>query len=252
MWSSSNPQDPGSNAPAAVRPGDEAMVGWLRGLLGRGVRRPDLYRAALTHRSARQDNNERLEFLGDAVLGMVIAEELFKRFPAADEGDLSRLRARLVSGEPLARIGAQIGIGAMLHLGSGELRSGGFRRESILADATEALFGAMYLESGLPEVRELILRLYAPQLESLRPEGLKDAKTRLQELLQGRGEALPAYVLESAVGEPHEQVFTVRCEARLSGESVPLSAQGRGSSRRRAEQQAAERLLEQLAERWRK
>ncbi|MFO7325126.1 MAG: ribonuclease III [Pseudomonadota bacterium] len=238
------------NAPAPARAGDEAIAAWVCGLLGREVRQIDLYRSALTHRSARQDNNERLEFLGDAVLGMVIAEELFRRFAAADEGDLSRLRARLVSSAPLAQIGAQIGIGAMLHLGSGELRSGGFRRESILADATEALFGAMYLEGGLDEVRGLILRLYAPQLESLRPEGLKDAKTRLQELLQGRGEALPAYVLESTVGEPHEQVFTVRCEAHLSGREQPLAAQGTGSSRRRAEQQAAGKLLDQLAELW--
>jgi len=240
------------NAPVQARAGDGAIAAWLRKLLGRDVQQPELYRAALTHRSAQQDNNERLEFLGDAVLGMVIAEELFRRFPAGNEGDLSRLRARLVSSAPLAQIGADIGIGAMLHLGSGELRSGGFRRESILADATEALFGAIYLESGLTEVRELILRLYAPQLQSLKLEsGLKDAKTRLQELLQGRGESLPVYVLESAVGEPHEQVFTVRCQAKLAGGEA-LEATGTGSSRRRAEQQAAETLLAQLEERWRK
>jgi ribonuclease-3 len=238
------------NLPAQARAGDEALAAWLRQLLGRDVGQIGLYRAALTHRSARSDNNERLEFLGDAVLGMVIAEELFRRFPAADEGDLSRLRARLVSSMPLAQIGAQIGIGAMLHLGSGELRSGGFRRESILADATEALFGAMYLEGGLEEVRALILKLYGPQLESLKPEELKDAKTRLQELLQGSGEALPVYVLEATEGEPHEQLFTVRCEARITGHEAPLVARGTGSSRRRAEQQAAGRLLERLAELW--
>lgn len=242
------------NAPSAqARAGDDAIGAWLRKLLGREVRQIGLYRAALTHRSAQQDNNERLEFLGDAVLGLVIAEELFRRFPSGDEGDLSRLRARLVSSAPLAAIGADIGIGAMLHLGSGELRSGGFRRESILADATEALFGAMYLESGMGEVRELILRLYGAQLQSLGLEsGLKDAKTRLQELLQGRGESLPVYLLDGAVGEPHEQVFTVRCQARIEGRPVPLEASGTGSSRRRAEQQAAENLLEQLEARWRK
>src|SRR5688572_4474927 len=229
----------------------EATVRWLRALLGRDPRRLDLHLAALTHRSAQQDNNERLEFLGDAVLGMVVAEELFGRFPEADEGDLSRLRARLVSSGPLARIGAEIGIGGMLRLGSGELRSGGFRRESILADATEALFGAVYLESGLAEARALILKLYAGQLESLRLEsGLKDAKTRLQELLQGRGEPLPVYELESAEGEPHEQLFSVRCVARITGVQQPLEASGSGSSRRRAEQQAAEGLLLQLEQRW--
>ncbi len=242
------------NAPSAqARAGDDAIAAWLRKLLGREVQQIGLYRAALTHRSAQQENNERLEFLGDAVLGLVIAEELFRRFPSGDEGDLSRLRARLVSSAPLAVIGADIGIGAMLHLGSGELRSGGFRRESILADATEALFGAMYLESGMSEVRELILRLYGSQLQSLGLEsGLKDAKTRLQELLQGRGESLPVYLLDGAVGEPHEQVFTVRCQARIEGRQAPLEATGTGSSRRRAEQQAAENLLEQLEERWRK
>lgn len=238
-------------APAAEEgAGDEAMQAWLRGVFGRPSRRPDLCSAALTHRSAQADNNERLEFLGDAVLGMVMAEELYRRFPDADEGDLSRLRARLVSRAPLAAIAAQIGVGGMLRLGSGELRTGGYRRESILADALEALFGAFYLEGGLEEVRGLILRLYAGPLESLRPEsGLKDAKTRLQELLQGRGEALPLYSLDSAEGEPHAQLFTVRCMARLGREQAQLSAQGRGSSRRRAEQQAAEALLAQLAER---
>lgn len=241
-------------APSApARAGDEALAAWLRNLLGREVQQFPLYRSALTHRSARQDNNERLEFLGDAVLGLVIAEELYRRFPTGDEGDLSRLRSRLVSSAPLAQLGHDIGIGAVLQLGSGELRSGGFRRESILADATEALFGAIYLEGGLPEVRALILRLYDMQLQSLRLEsGLKDAKTRLQELLQGRGEGLPVYVLVSAEGEPHEQVFSVRCQAHLSGDERPVDAAGTGSSRRRAEQQAAGNLLEKLEARWQK
>jgi ribonuclease-3 len=231
---------------------DEALAAWLRALLGRDVPRLDLCRAALTHRSAHHDNNERLEFLGDAVLGMIMAEELFRRYPGASEGTLSRLRSRLVSTGPLAAIGLAIGIGPMLRLGSGELRSGGFRRESILADATEALFGAVYIEEGIEAARELILSLYARQLQELQPEAeLKDPKTRLQELLQGRGEALPVYVLEGAIGEPHEQVFTVRCEVHLE-QGGELAAAGSGSSRRRAEQQAATAVLAELHERWRK
>lgn len=230
---------------------DEALAGWLRNLLGHEIGQADLFAAALTHRSAHHDNNERLEFLGDAVLGMVIAAELFRRFPAADEGDLSRLRARLVSAGPLAAVGAAIGIGPVLRLGSGELRTGGFRRESILADATEALFGAVYLDAGLDAVRSLILRLFAQQLDSLRPETeLKDSKTRLQELLQARGEVLPQYVLESAVGEPHEQVFSVRCDVRLT-DGTAMQGSGSGSSRRRAEQEAARSVLENLQDRWR-
>jgi ribonuclease III len=237
--------------PVSAELPEAALSAWLAELLGWQIQRPDLFRAALTHRSAHHENNERLEFLGDAVLGMVVAEELYRRFPHADEGDLSRLRSRLVSAEPLAAIGAAIGIGPVLRLGSGELRSGGFRRESILADATEALFAAVYLEAGLDGARTLILRLYATQLDGLRAEGeLKDPKTRLQELLQGRGEALPAYLLESAVGEPHDQIFSVRCRVQL-GDDSQFEAQGAGSSRRRAEQEAATGVLEALQRRWR-
>jgi len=229
----------------------DATAAWLHELLGREPQQPGLFLAALTHRSATDDNNERLEFLGDAVLGMVIAEELFRRFPDADEGDLSRLRSRLVSAGPLAQIGARIGIGAVLRLGSGELRTGGFRRESILADATEALFGAVYLDGSLAEVRTLVLRLYDAMIAELQPDTeLKDSKTRLQELLQGRGEALPGYVLDAALGEPHAQTFEVRCVVHLSGEAQ-IEAEGSGSSRRRAEQQAAAGMLERLGARWR-
>jgi ribonuclease III len=227
-----------------------ATATWLRALLGRPPGRSEIFLAALTHRSATDDNNERLEFLGDAVLGMLIAEELYRRFPEADEGDLSRLRSRLVSAGPLAQIGAGIGIGAVLRLGSGELRTGGFRRESILADATEALFGAVYLDGGLEEARGLVLRLYGAMLEELQPdEDLKDSKTRLQELLQGRGESLPSYVLESAQGEPHAQTFSVRCVVNLAAVKEPVEASGIGSSRRRAEQESAAGVLRQL-ERW--
>jgi ribonuclease-3 len=229
---------------------DVAVRSWLRGVLGRDVERPEIYRAALTHRSSQASNNERLEFLGDAVLGMVIAEELYRRFPTADEGSLSRLRSQLVSSGPLAAIGAEIGIGPMLQLGPGELKTGGFRRESILADATEALFGAAYLDGGLDPARALILKLLAARLDSLQPESeLKDSKTRLQELLQGRGEGLPDYLLESAIGEPHEQVFSVRCQVRLA-DGASLEACGEGSSRRRAEQESAAEVLRQLQQRW--
>jgi ribonuclease-3 len=222
---------------------------WLQELLGRAPRQLELFHAALTHRSATDDNNERLEFLGDAVLGLIVAEELYRRFPDADEGSLSRLRSRLVSAGPLAQVGTRIGIGTMLRLGSGELRTGGFRRESILADATEALFGAVYLDGGLEEVRGLVLRLYATMLAELQPdEDLKDSKTRLQELLQGRGEALPSYVLDAAMGEPHEQTFSVRCVVQVS-DALPIEASGSGSSRRRAEQQAAAAVLRQLSSR---
>jgi ribonuclease-3 len=223
---------------------------WLQELLGRAPRRPELFHVALAHRSATDDNNERLEFLGDAVLGLIVAEELYRRFPDADEGGLSRLRSRLVSAGPLAQIGTGIGIGAVLRLGSGELRTGGFRRESILADATEALFGAVYLDAGLEEVRTLVLRLYEKMLAELQPdEDLKDSKTRLQELLQGRGEALPTYLLEAATGEPHAQTFSVRCTVQV-GEGQHIQAAGSGSSRRRAEQQAAAGVLRQLSLRW--
>jgi ribonuclease III len=220
---------------------------WLLQLLGGAPQRLELFETAVTHRSANPGNYERLEFLGDAVLNLVIAESLFLRFADADEGSLSRLRASLVSSAPLAQIGAEIRIGDVLKLGSGELKTGGFRRESILADATEALLGALYLDAGLDAARGLILRLYDSRLASLRPASeLKDAKTRLQELLQARGEALPAYRLESVTGEPHEQTFFVSCALALLNPSQSVLTQGSGSSRRAAEQQAAEAALAEL------
>jgi ribonuclease III len=220
---------------------------WLRDLLGNVPTNAALFAAALTHRSATSENNERLEFLGDAVLGLVIAEALYSRFPDADEGYLSRLRSQVVSAAPLAEVGAQIGIGTVLRLGSGELKSGGFRRESILADATEALIGAVYLDAGLTAARTLVLRLFAARLDGLAAKSeLKDAKTRLQELLQSRGEALPEYVLVRSEGEPHEQTFWVRCDVRPLRSQTASQTQGVGQSRRRAEQMAAEQMLEEL------
>lgn len=217
---------------------------WLRGTLGHEPREVALFTAALTHRSASGRNNERLEFLGDAVVNLLVAEMLYARFPAADEGELSRRRASLVSAEPLAAIAQQLGLGDVLQLGSGELKSGGFRRQSILADAFEAVIGAVYLDSGLESARTLVARLFGPQLERLpATDALKDPKTRLQEHLQSRGHALPVYGVESVVGEPHAQHFSVRCEVAELG----LATTGEGSSRRRAEQEAAQRLLDALA-----
>ena len=220
-------------------------VKWLRAALAYEPRDVTLFTAALTHRSASGRNNERLEFLGDAVLNLLAAELLYQRFPGADEGDLSRLRASLVSAEPLAGVAQQIGLGEELQLGSGELKSGGFRRQSILADALEATIGAVYLDSGLDAARVLVRRFFEPLLEALPgPDALKDPKTRLQEFLQSRGMALPNYLVDSVVGEPHAQHFSVRCEVP----TLALSAPGEGSSRRRAEQDAAQRVLAQIGE----
>jgi ribonuclease-3 len=213
---------------------------WLHEQLGYVPHDVALFAAALTHRSAAGPNNERLEFLGDAVLNLVISRHLYQAFPRASEGDLSRLRARIVSREPLAGVAAALKLGDALQLGSGELKTGGFRRQSILADALEAVCGAVYLDGGLPAAEQVIGVLFAPLMASLPAlDALKDAKTRLQEHLQSRGLALPHYVVERIEGEPHAQMFTVRCEVL----QLSLSAQGHGSSRRRAEQEAAERML---------
>ncbi len=216
---------------------------WLRERLGYAPRDAQLFRAALTHRSAAGPNNERLEFLGDAVLNLIVARDLFARFPAANEGDLSRLRACLVSAEPLAEVAAALHLGAVLQLGAGELKSGGSRRRSILADGFEALCGALFLDGGLEVVTALVTRLLAPRIAALPPlQSLKDAKTRLQEYLQSRSIALPLYSVERVEGEPHAQTFEVGCEVGGLG----LRGHGRGSSRRRAEQAAAEQILARL------
>jgi ribonuclease-3 len=202
-----------------------------------------LLRNALTHRSVSSNNNERLEFLGDSVLNFIIAAELFQRYPDAAEGDLSRLRASLVNKDSLAEVSSRINLGSWLYLGSGELKSGGFRRKSILADALEAIFGAVYLDAGFKATRKLILRLYQPFFDNpVDPEALKDPKTRLQEWLQARKQPLPFYELVDASGKPHEQVFTIRCVV----EGFEREVLGKGKSRRKAEQQAAENALQLL------
>jgi ribonuclease-3 len=216
---------------------------WLRERLAYEPRDLALFRAALTHRSATGPNNERLEFLGDAVLNLVIARHLYAGFPRATEGDLSRLRSRVVSREPLAEVAAGLSLGDTLQLGSGELKSGGFRRQSILADALEAVFGAIYLDGGLEAAATVIVQLFTTRIAALpEAETLKDAKTRLQEYLQSRSLSLPHYAVLKVEGEDHAQVFEMSCEVSALG----LRVRGRGSSRRRAEQQAAERMLTQI------
>ena len=201
-----------------------------------------LLRTALTHRSAAGANNERLEFLGDSILNFVIAEALFEHYPKAREGELSRLRASLVKGDTLADAARAIELGDYLNLGSGELKSGGFRRDSILADALEALLAAVYLDSDFATCRALIRRLFGPQLAALpAADQLKDPKTRLQEALQARQQALPVYDVLAVSGEPHDQKFTVRCTIDNG-----LVTVAEGASRRKAEQEAARQALRQL------
>ncbi len=217
---------------------------WLQERLGCTLTDAALLLRALTHRSFGPDNNERLEYLGDAVLSFVVAELLFQNFPAASEGELSRYRACLVSGEALAVSAAQFGLGEQLRLGDGELKSGGQRRATILADALEALIGAIYLDRGLDAARTVVARLFSEPLAALPSASeLKDPKTRLQEWLQGRGHALPAYTVLEVSGEPHEQQFRVRCDVI----GLAIAAEADGSSRRRAEQEAAQRILDDPA-----
>jgi len=215
----------------------------LQSKLGHQFQKEELLVRAITHRSAGSKHNERLEFLGDSILSMVIAEALFCRFPDVSEGDMSRMRATLVREKTLAELAREFELGDYLILGPGELKSGGFRRESILADAVEAIIGAIYMDCQMDRTRDLLLSWYAERLEQIRP-GVeqKDPKTRLQELLQGQRKPLPTYVVLKVKGEAHNQEFTVQCEV----EGLPTEIIGIGSSRRKAEQSAAERALERL------
>lgn len=203
----------------------------------------NLLRTALTHRSFGSPNNERLEFLGDGILDFVIADLLFQRFSDLAEGDLSRLRANLVKQETLHQLAQMLDINRYLHLGEGELRSGGAQRPSILADAFEAILGAVYLDGGFEKASKVIATLYQPLLDELKPgQFQKDPKTRLQEWLQGRKRAVPRYTLLTTTGAAHEQLFTVACDIV----NPPLRTTGEGGSRRIAEQIAAERALKAL------
>ncbi len=209
---------------------------------GYSFRDPDLLRLALTHRSAGRPNNERLEFLGDALVNLAVAELLYETRPRADEGELTRLRAQLVSGPALAARARALELGDDLLLGPGELKSGGFRRDSILADAFEALVAAVYLDGGFDACREWLRAMFRESVESI-DSAVKDAKTRLQEWLQAQGYPLPQYELLAARGEEHARVFEVAC---VLSEPEPARFEGSGGSRRAAEQMAAESALDAL------
>ncbi|MDP2326202.1 MAG: ribonuclease III [Gammaproteobacteria bacterium] len=216
---------------------------WASGALGYRFQDEGLLGLALTHRSAAGGNNERLEFLGDAVLGLVMSEALYASHPEADEGTLSRLRARLVRQETLEEVARELALGDLLRLGTGELRSGGHRRASILANALEALLGAVFLDGGWRVTQDVILKLMTSRLENLdSADDLRDPKTRLQEFLQGKGHALPTYDVERVSGSAHAQHFGVICRLATPG----LEVRGEGASRRAAEQQAALQALREL------
>lgn len=207
----------------------------------------DLLDLALTHRSIGSKNNERLEFLGDSILGMVISSELFQRFPNEKEGVLTRLRSSLVKGDTLSEIAAELNLGDYIKLGSGELKSGGFRRASTLADVVEAIIGAIYLDSnsdfGISKIEKIILTIFKNRIDNCEPTGtLKDPKTRLQEYLQAKNLPLPTYNVVSISGKEHLQTFKVSCA--IEGFSNHVVA--KGASRRKAEQAAAEKALNTL------
>jgi ribonuclease-3 len=203
-----------------------------------------LLKLALTHRSMGKNNNERLEFLGDSILGVVISRELYKRFDHVDEGKLSRLRSHLVRGQTLAQLAGELELSDILILGPGELKSGGFRRESIQADAVEAIFGAVLLDSDFETINRVILDLYRDLLDDINPnDSLKDPKTQLQEYLQKRGNTLPKYELVKTVGKDHNAVFTMNCSLQDQALQIEQSAK----SIKRAEQSCAQILLDKLA-----
>ncbi|MEO0345927.1 MAG: ribonuclease III [Pseudomonadota bacterium] len=204
---------------------------------------PELIERALRHRSAQGRSNERLEFLGDAVLDTVVSRVLFDRFPHATEGVLSRLRASVVKDESLAEMSAGLGLGDLIALGPGELKSGGARRDSIMADALEAVFGAVFIDGGYAAAEHVILAVMRDRLETLELDAArKDAKTELQERLQRDGLALPEYALTDTSGPPHRQRFRVSCRVV----AIDAVTEGEGSSRRRAEQRAAQAMLARL------
>ena len=206
---------------------------------------PSLMIMALTHRSFSSQHNERLEFLGDSVLSFLIANELYKRFPRIDEGDLSRLRAQLVKESTLSHIALSIGLGDFIRLGEGELKSAGWRRPSILADTFESIIGAIYLDGGIESAQQFVLRFFDMQLNEIDPKLIqKDAKTLLQELLQSKKSDLPIYTVVSIEGEAHSQTFTIECLIKKSN----IKTQGVGNSRRIAEQEAASKAYQLMLE----
>lgn len=218
---------------------------WLDKTLHYRFENAELFTQALTHRSATQHNNERLEFLGDAVLNFVVADAVFRDRPDAPEGDLSRLRASLVRDDTLAEIALELGLGEHIILGSGELKTGGHRRESILADAMEAIFGAVFLDRGFAAARAVIDSVYESRYRALPDVGdLRDSKTRLQEWLQARQMALPLYELAGTSGADHKQRFSVTCTVAEAG----FVSEGESTTRRKAEQKAARKMMTLLKE----
>ncbi len=218
-------------------------IGQLQKRLGYQFIDPDLLILALSHRSVAAENNERLEFLGDSILGLVVTDFLYREFPQAREGDLSRMRSHIVLGESLAEVAKQLALGPDLLLGSGEMKSGGHRRDSILGDTVEALIGAVYLDRGIEAAREIVTAWFKSFFDSaLQAQPVKDAKTALQEWLQHRNKPLPDYQLVSTGGEAHSRLFTVSCKIAAVEAAMTATA----SSRRRAEQMVAEQLLEEV------
>jgi len=203
---------------------------------------PEHLYLALTHRSASGHHNERSEFLGDSVLNFVIAQALYEAYPKATEGDLSRYRATLVKKDALAEIARELELGNYIRLGSGELKSGGYRRDSILADTVEAIIASVLLDSGFDAAKALILRLYQNKLTTVTEVSIKDAKSRLQEFLQSRKYNLPVYTVLSVEGDAHDQYFVMLCEIP----EFDLKIKGEGKSRRRAEQLAAEKAMKEI------
>ncbi|MEM7561823.1 MAG: ribonuclease III [Pseudomonadota bacterium] len=216
----------------------------FQSLTGYLFKKQALLEQALTHRSfSRQRNNERLEFLGDSILNLIISNHIYHRFGNSDEGDLSRLRASLVKADTLAEVARNIGLGEFIHLGGGEMKSGGHRRSSILSDALEAVIAAVYLDSDYAQTEKMLLHIFQSQLEAVSSGRiLKDPKTRLQEYLQAKQIDLPDYQVEKTTGKSHDQVFTVRCDIP----NLDLTFKGSGSSRKKAEQQAAQKALKKL------
>ena len=218
-------------------------IGQLQQRLGYQFIDPDLLTLALSHRSVAAENNERLEFLGDSILGLVVTDFLYREFPQAREGDLSRMRSHIVRGESLAEVAKQLALGPDLLLGSGEMKSGGHRRDSILGDTVEALIGAVYLDRGIEAAREIVTAWFKSFFDSaLQAQPVKDAKTALQEWLQHRNKPLPDYQLVITGGEAHSRLFTVSCKIAAVEAAMTATA----SSRRRAEQMVAEQLLEEV------
>ena len=218
-------------------------IAQLQRRLGYAFDDPALLMLALSHRSFAGTNNERMEFLGDAILGQVVTDYLYQQFPEAREGELSRMRSHIVRGESLAEVAKKLELGSDILLGPGEMKSGGHRRDSILGDTVEALLGAVYLDQGIDAAKDRIYDWFKSLFDSaLEVQPLKDSKTTLQEWLQQRGKALPDYKLVETGGEAHSRLFTVSCKIEVVGQEMTATA----SSRRRAEQMVAEQLLNEL------